>query len=200
MNCGVYMRKLQAGQTKIFASQNGQDASQVTFKNQAKAQTVHVPVPVATSFSKIGGSVGNIVDATQQTSSPKASACVGGYQGVSYGLHNADAQANRIGAAQHCAVCSDAPSSEPYKVVLPCRPFINPIAYNPDATTIDPLHPTPGTKPEAVPCTTSKNMGIVNTDKRELVADQVRQLSLRRQYGLAPKLTGLRGPIVNRNL
>jgi hypothetical protein len=192
------MRKLQAGRTTTIGFQNGQDASQVTMKNQAKAQTVKVPVPVATSFSKIGGSVANIMEATQQTSSPTDATCTTGYKGVSYGLGNADMQANILGAAQHCAVCSDAPSSEPYNIVLPCRPFIDPISYNPNGTTVDPSKPTPGTKPQALACTTSKDMSILYTDNSELVADQGRQLLLRRQYNLPSKLQSLRGPIVNR--
>jgi hypothetical protein len=198
MNCGVYMRKLQAGRTTTIGFQNGQDASQVTLKNQAKAQGVKIPVPVATNFSKIGGSVANIMEATQQTSSPTDASCTGGYKGVSYGLGNADMQANIIGAAQHCAVCSDAPSSEPYSIVLPCTPFIDPISYNPNGTTVDPSKPTPGTKPQALACTTSKDMGVIYTDNSELVADQGRQLLLRRQYNLPSKLQSLRGPIVNR--
>ena len=198
MNCGVYLRKLQAGRKNVIGFQNGQDASQVTLKNQAKAQSVNVAGTVPTSFSRIDGPV-SITEPSQQNSSSPS--CAGGYQGFVNGFKNMNTSVGRIvGPAQHCAVCADAPSSEPYKVVLPCRPFINPIAYNPDATTIDPLTTTPGTKPEKISCTTSRNMGIVNTDKSELVADQVRQMRIRTQYNLPSRLTSLRGPLVNRNI
>ena len=199
MNCGVYMRKLQSGRSKTIGFQNGQDASQVTLKNQAKAQTVPIAVPVSTSFSKIGGTVGNIMEATQQTCSPTDATCATGYRGVSYGLGNADKQLNLIGAKQHCAVASDAPSSQPYAITLPCKIFIDPISYNPNGTTVDPSQPTPGTKPEAVPCSSSRDMSIIYTDNSALIADQGRQLNLRKQYGLPSKLDSLRGPIVNRN-
>ena len=98
------------------------------------------------------------------------------------------------------AVCADPPSSEPYHLVLPCCPFIDPISYNPDATAVDPTTATPGSKPQAVPCKTSKDMSILYTDNSELVANEARQFDIRKQYGLPNKLTGLRGPIVNRRI
>ena len=189
------MRKLQAGRTQIIASQSGQDASQVTRKNQARAQGVNLAGSVPTSFSKIDGPV----SITERNKQGPSAACDGGYQGVVNGVKNMNTSVGRVvGDKEHCAVCSDAPSSEPYKIVLPCKVFIDPISYNPDATTIDPSQPTPGTKPQAISCTTSHNMGILYTDKTELVADEVRRFNLRKQYGLPNKLSGLRGPIVNR--
>lgn len=207
MNCGVYMRKLQARQQKIICSPSGLDASQVTMKNQAKAYKAPEPVTsgdlipgtVETSFSRIGGRV-SITEATQQNVVPSSANCSGGYKGFVNGKHNADTAANLIGAKVHCVVCADPPSSEPYRVVIPCCPFIDPISYNPDATAVDPTTTTPGSKPQAVPCKTSKDMSILYTDNSELVANEARQLDIRKQYGLPNKLTGLRGPIVNRRI
>ena len=205
MNCGVYMRKLQARQQKIISNPSGQDASQVTMKNQAKAHKAPdavtrgdiIPGTVETSFSRIGGRV-SIVEAGQQNATPGS--CSGGYKGVVNGSHNADTAGNLIGAAQHCAVCADPPSSEPYRIVLPCREFIDPISYNPNPTAVDPTNATPGSKPQAVPCKTSKDMSVLFTNNSELIANEARQLALRKQYGLPNKLTGLRGPIINRRM
>ena len=194
------MRKLQAGRKTVIGFQNGQDASQVTYKRQAKAQSNNLAGSVPTSFSKIDGPV-SITEPSQQNSSQPGSVCPGGYQGVVNGFKNMNTSVGRIvGDAEHCAVCADAPSSEPYAIVIPCRTFINPIAYNAGVTTIDPLTTTPGTKPEAVPCTSSRDMSILYTDKSELIADQARRFALRKQYGLPNKLDSLRGPIVNRNI
>ena len=207
MNCGVYMRKLQARQQKIICSPSGLDASQVTMKNQAKAYKAPEPVTrgdiipgtVETSFSRIGGRV-SITEATQQNATPTDANCSEGYRGYVNGKNNADTAANLLAAKVHCGVCADPPSSEPYRVVLPCRPFIDPISYNPNATTVDPTTATPGNKPQAVPCKTSKDMGVLYKDNSELIANEARQLALRKQYGLPNKLTGLRGPIINRRM
>jgi hypothetical protein len=201
MDYSTYMRKKRNTISRTIGFQNGQDASQVTFKNQAKAQSVHVPVPVETSFSKIGGTVGNIMEATQQTSSPTKQTCSSGYRGVSDGIVNADKTANVMGAKQHCAVCSDAPSSAPYNIVIPCGIFIDPVSYDPvipgTTTNVPPTFPTPGNAPGKTVCC-SKDMSQLYRNNSELIADQGRQLALRRAYNLPSKLQSLRGPIVNR--
>lgn len=205
MNQAVYLRKKMAQQSRIIGFQNGQDASQVTLKNQARAQTVNTAVAVATSFSKIGGTVANNMEATQQTSSPTDQTCASGYSGVTNAKTTVDTAATKVLSAQHCAVCSDAPSSEPYQITIPCGIFINPIAYNAPpqnvnngtaTNTIDPTLPTPGTKPEGVCCVGDPSQLYRNNS--ELIADQGRQLALRTQYNLPSKLQGLRGPIINR--
>lgn len=220
MNHQVYLRKKMAQQSRIIGFQNGQDASMVTLKNQARAQTVNTAVPVETNFSKIGGTVANVMEATQQTSSPTDQTCASGYTGVANGKTNVDTAASRVLGAAHCAVCSDAPSSEPYNIVIPCGIFINPVAYSappqnlnagtanatitPSAGVIDPTTgavtfvPTtsPGSAPEAVCCDGDPSQLYRNNS--ELIADQGRQLALRTQYNLPSKLQGLRGPIVSR--
>ena len=147
------MRKIQNTQSRVIGFQNGQDASLVTLKQQARAQSVPIPIPVATNFSKIGGSVGNIVAAPQQTDTPKGqktslevtankvgpptinTVTLAGYRGVASGIASADTTGNLIGAAQYCAVSSDARSSAPYSVVIPCGIFIDPVSYNPNPNT-----------------------------------------------------------------
>lgn len=194
MNYAVYLRKITNTQSKIIGYQNGQDASQVTYKNMARAQTVTKPVAVPTTFSRIDGRV-SILDAgknSSPTSSPP-------YAGVSNGIKNADTAANLLGEKTHCAVCSDPPSSQPYQTVIPCGIFINPVAYNVDtSSTVDPIMPTPGTKPAAVKCSSKNDMSQLFRDNKELVADQGRQLAIRSSYNLPAKLQGLRGPIVGR--
>lgn len=211
MNQAVYLRKKLAQQSRIIGFQNGQDASMVTLKNQARAHqptsafTSTPSLGVPTQFSKIGGTVANVLEATQQTSSPTDQTCASGYSGVASGKGNIDNAANKVLSAQHCAVCSDAPSSEPYQITIPCGIFINPIAYNAPpqnvnngtaTSTIDPTIPTPGTKPEGVCCDGDPSQLYRNNN--ELIADQGRQLALRTQYNLPSKLQGLRGPVVTR--
>jgi hypothetical protein len=191
MNYAVYLRKITNTQSKIIGYQNGQDASQVTYKNMARAQSVPQAVPVATSFSRIDGRV-SILDANN--SSPTSQP----YSGVSNGIQNADTAANLLGKQTHCAVCSDPPSSEPYQTIVPCKIFINPVAYNYDSGTVDPTKPTPGTKPAAIKCSWENDTSQVFRDNSELVADQGRQLALRSSYNLPAKLQGLRGPVVGR--
>jgi len=181
MDCGVYMRKLQNTRSYVTGFKNGQDASQVTLKNQARSQTVKVPTPVATTFSKIGGPVA-ITEATPPTTCSS-------YKGVVNGNTTTDATANVLGAKVFCAVSSDALSSAPYSTTIPCGIFINPVSYNPDTTS-------PGTKPEAICCRNDTSQLYRNNS--ELVADQGRQLTLRNRFNLPNKLQGLRGPIMNR--
>jgi hypothetical protein len=183
MNYAMYMRKIAAGRTTTIGFQNGQDASQVTYKAQARANTIKTPVAVATSFSQVGGGIANILEGNQQNSSPTSAVCASGYQGVSQSQLTTtyDGTNSVIGAAQHCAVCSDAPSSEPYNIVIPCGVWI------------DPPQNAPGTS-TAKCCV--KDAGILFTDNRELVQDQGRQQTLRQSYNLPSKLQGLRGPVV----
>lgn len=195
MNYAEYMRKITNTRSKIIGFQNGQDASQVTLKAGARAQVPSQPLTSSrpprlteTSFSKIGGTVANIMESTQHANVP-TNHCSSGYKGVADGRVNADTTGNLIGAAQHCAVCSDAPSSEPYKVEIPCESFlfIRPYDRNPED------HPKDYKKKENC-C--AKDMSQLFRDNSELVADQGRQLDLRTRYGLPSKLDSLRGPIV----
>ena len=175
MNYAEYLRKQTKNQQKIVGFQNGQDASQVTYKAAARAQQRTTGL-VATSSSKIGGSVANILQAS--SSSPT---CSSGYSGVADGTPNADKTANVMGSAVHCAVCSDAPSSEPYMVIVPC------------VTTTPPVYNAPG----VIKCC-KKDYSQLFRDNSELVREQGKQLTLRNQYNLPNKLQGLRGPVVNR--
>ena len=187
------MRKIAAGRTTTIGFQNGQDASLVTYKAQARANTVKTPVAVNTSFSQIGGRTANILEENQQNSSPTSAVCATGYAGVSQSQLTTtyDGTNAVMGAAQHCAVCSDAPSSEPYNIVIPCGIFIDP--PNTAGIYVDPPNYTSGSS--TAKCRV-KDTGIIFTDNRELVADQGRQETLRQQYNLPSKLQGLRGPIV----
>ncbi len=182
MNYAQYMRKVLANQKQVIGFTNGQDAGVATWKAQARANTVKVPVPVATSFSQIGGTVGNILETNQQNSSPTSAVCSTGYNGVSNGLQTTDATANVIGAAAHCAVCSDASSAEPYAIEIPCGIFIDPPSNAPGSTNSDKW------------CATDPGIKFVNG--QELVAEQGKQSDLRQRFHLPSKLQGLRGPIV----
>jgi hypothetical protein len=178
MNYAEYLRKQTKNQQKIVGFQNGQDASQVTYKAAARAQQ-RTTGPVATSSSKIGGSVANILHASSSLSASPT--CSSGYSGVADGTPNADKTANVMGSAVHCAVCSDAPSSEPYMVIVPC------------VTTTPPVYNAPG-----VTKCCKKDYSQLFRDNSELVREQGKQLTLRNQYNLPNKLQGLRGPVVNR--
>ena len=81
------MKRQSKLRTTIIGFNNGQDASQVTLKNQALANSVKVPVIVETSFSKIGGTVANIMQLSQQSSSP-ISGCVQPVENIPiYGMY-----------------------------------------------------------------------------------------------------------------
>lgn len=182
MNYAQYMRKVKSGQSQIIGFTNGQDASMVTYKAQAKAQTVKTPVAVATSFSKVGGTVGNILQSDQQTSSPTSATCATGYSGVSQGFTTTDATGSVLGAKQGCAVCSDAPSSAPYAITIPCGIFI------------DPVKNAPGN----IECCSKDNGNVLNQVIQQQKIDTLgKQATLRTQYNLPSKLQGLRGPVVN---
>jgi hypothetical protein len=156
MNYGAYMRKVKNTRTQTIGFQNGQDSSLQTMKVQARANTVtHLSnlEPVPTNFSKIGGSVANILETSQQTNTPNDQktaifvapskttsqvVTLAGYNGFASGLRTADMTANLIGAKQNAAVCSDAPSSKPYNIIVPPGIFIDPISYNPNPNTRQP--------------------------------------------------------------
>jgi|UniRef100_A0A6C0KPD9 hypothetical protein len=225
MNYGAYMRKIQSQHTTTIGFQNGQDASLITMKRQARANTVtriSPLTPVPTQFSKIGGTVANNMEATQQTASPTDQSCSSGYKGFASGIRTADMAANLIGAKQNCAVCSDAPSSAPYNIVLPCKPFLDPNSYdpnpqdrNPSSTNNNnwknpPTFPTPGNAPSTrdqlygagvITGNTASNSGKDSVNLAILdaqrVTDQAQQSALRTRFNLPPKLDGLRGAVYN---
>ena len=174
MNYAEYLRRQTKARPNIIGFQNGQDASQVTYKAGARVQQRTLG-PVATSYSKPGGSIANIL----QTSVPTA--CARGYSGVSDGSVNADKTALVMGTAIGCAVCSDAPSSQPYNTVVPGVALIDP----------------PKNAVGVVKCC-KKDYSQLFRNNNELTAEQGKQLTLRTQFNLPNKLQGLRGPIVNR--
>ncbi len=178
MNYAQYMRKVAAGHTRIIGFQNGQDSSLQTHRVNARAQTVKTPVPVETSFSQIGGAKGNLLEQSQQNSSPTSAICSNGYKGVSDGRTTTNASMSVIGAAEHCAVCSD-DRTNPQPVIIPCGLFITP----------------PSSAPGQTKCC-GKDMSVLYTDNAELKADQGRQSDIRKSYNLPSKLQGLRGPIL----
>lgn len=171
MNYAEYLRRQTKARSNIIGFQNGQDASQVTYKAAAKVQQ-RTNKPIATSYSTPGGSIANIV----QTSVPTT---CGTYSGVSDGSVNADKTALVMGTAVGCAVCSDAPSSEPYNVVVPGVMLIDP----------------PKNAVGVLKCC-KKDYSQLFRNNNELTAQQGKQSQLRVQYNLPNKLQGLRGPII----
>jgi hypothetical protein len=179
MNYAEYLRRQSKNQSKIIGFQNGQDASQVTYKAAAHALAKTNTVGVATSFSQIGGSIASITQPTQSTTSPNATVCASGYRGVANGLANADTTAAVLGAAVHCAVCSDAPSSAPYATVVPCVAPLEDIKNAPGVTKC---------------C--KKDYSQLFRNNSEITRQQGLQAELRIRHNLPNKLQGLRGPIV----
>lgn len=182
MNYAQYMRKVQAGQSRVIGYQNGQDASMVTMKAQARSATVKTPVSVATNFSKAGGGVANTMEPLQQTAAGDVS-IVGGTVGVS-GVGPTtvanNGAASVIAAAQNATVFSEASSSAPYQIVIPCGVWIAP----------------PQNAPGVAKCC-KKDMSQLYRNNSELVVNQGKQLALRTSYGLPNKLQGLRGAVMN---
>ena len=178
------MRKVAANQQRIIPFQNGQDASMVTLKAQAKAISRIVPEPVPTQFSQIGGTIGNIMEQSQQNSSPTSQVCSSGYQGTAGGLFQtggfpvADRSGGILLKAQGCAVCADVPSSNPRAIVIPCCEFIDPV-YNAPGQQSCCLKP-----------------GIKYTDKESYWQEKAREADLRNEFNLPHKLQGLRGAVV----
>ena len=188
MNSSDYLRRKLKNRTTTIGFQNGQDSSLQTMKVQARATKVVGVNAVATNASKIGGSIGNISQINGVTNVPTTEVCSSGYTSVAGNTQTGgylirDATANRIIGAQSCAVCSDAPSSEPYNIVLPC---------------VEPL-PDIKNAPGNMECC-GKDMGQLYRNNNELVADQGRQAALRTAYNLPKKLQGLRGPIINNRI
>ena len=184
MNSSDYLRRKLKNRTTTIGFQNGQDSSLQTMKVQARATNVLGANAVATNASKIGGSIGNIME--NGVSNVPTEVCASGYSSVSGngqsgGYLIRDSTANRIIGAQGCAVCSDAPSSAPYNIVLPC------------VTPLEDVKNAPG---NTACCT--KDMSQLYRNNSELIADQGRQLSLRNSYNLPNKLQGIRGPVMNR--
>ena len=171
MNYAEYLRRKTKNQAKIIGFQNGQDATQVTYKAAARAQGKTNTVGVATSYSQIGGSIANIA--------PIENACASGYSGVANGLVNADTTAAVIGVAVHCAVCSDAPSSAPYATVVPC------------VTPLEDIKNAPG----VTKCCKGDYSQLFRNNS-EITRQQGLQSALRIRQNLPNKLQGLRGPIV----
>lgn len=178
MNYAQYMRKIAAGQKKVIGFQNGQDSSLQTHRVNALSQSVKTPISVNTSFSQVGGSIGNILQTSQQTCTPTSSVCVTGYNGVSDGRTTTNAIGSVLVASEHCAVCSD-DRSKPYSIEIPCCTFIDPVKNAPGQTKC---------------C--KKDMSILYTDNSELKADLGRQSDLRKYYNLPSKLQGLRGAVI----
>jgi hypothetical protein len=184
MNYAQYMRKVAANQQRIIPFQNGQDASMVTLKAQAKVMTRVVPQPVPTQFSQVGGTIANIMEQNQQTNSPTSQVCSSGYQGTAGGLSQtggfpiADRSGGLLLKAQGCAVCSDVPSSEPRAIVIPCCGFIDPV-YNAPGQEKCCLKP-----------------GIKFSDKEPYWNQKALEADLRNSYNLPHKLQGLRGAVV----
>jgi hypothetical protein len=176
MNYAEYLRKQTKAQSKIIGFKNGQDASAVTYKSQALASSSTNFTPIATTQSKIGGSIANIAVPSVPTDGTR-----GAYVGVANGLTNADRSAALIGAAIKCAACSDAPSSAPYTVVVPCVTFLEPVKNAPGETQC---------------CT--KDYSQLFRDNNEITRQQGLQLGLRNKFNLPNKLQGLRGPVLNR--
>ena len=176
MNYAEYLRKQSKGQSKIIGFKNGQDASAVTYKAQAIASSPTNFSTIATTHSKIGGSVANIAVPSVTTVATR-----GAYSGVANGLNNADRSAALIGAALNCAACSDAPSSAPYNIVVPCVTFLEPVKNEPGVTKC---------------C--KKDYSQLFRDNQEITRQQGLQLGLRNQFNLPNKLQGLRGPVMNR--
>lgn len=184
MNSSDYLRRKLKNRTTTIGFQNGQDSSLQTMKVQARATSVLTANAVATNGSKIGGSIGNIMENNGVTNVP-TEACSSGYNSVAGytqtgGYLIRDATANRILGAQGCAVCSDAPSSAPFNIVLPC------------VTPLEDVKNAPG---NTVCCNKDKSQLYRNNS--ELIADQGRQSAFRTSYNLPNKLQGLRGPVLN---
>ena len=186
MDYSQYMRRLKAGQSRFIGFQNAQAASVVTMKAQARASTTTKPVAVPTTFSKPGGSVGNILGGRQTGDTSSASDVYAGVSGIGPTTIANNGSASVIAAAQHCAVCSDAPSSAPYQTTFPCANTTTNVCF------IDPPKNAPG----KMTCC-SKDASQLLRDNSELIKTQGKQLSLRNQYGLPNKLQGLRGAIMN---
>ena len=120
MNYGEYMRRKEQSLSKVVGRQYGQEASQITLRNQAIATTVTLTSFLSTNVGFTG------VPLTTQTSDPNS--CLR----VSNGLKNADARQNLIGFAQ-MATLSVNPN--PNVTVIPCTPLLSTIKNAPSSQT-----------------------------------------------------------------
>lgn len=163
------MRRKERSLSKVIGFQHGQDASQVTLKNQA-LNTTFTTTSFLSSYTGFTGNGFVGVPLTVKTSDPNS--CTR----VSNGLKNADTRQNLIGYSQMTTISQN---QKPNVTVLPCIPQLSTITN----------------APSSQPCLVSP--GIIFSDPTELIADQGRQAALRSQYNLPSKLQGLRGPVAN---
>jgi len=178
MNQSEYLRRKTNGISKTIGFQNGQDASQVTLKARAIAASVPVPVPVA----RVGSGPADIMKISAPNPNGICEAPVGSVGTTqSGGFLITDQTGNLIASAQHCAVCSDPPSSEPFNIVIPC------------GINLPPLTLTPGV---AKCC--GKDTSQLFRDNSELVRNQGLQAALKVRYNAPNNLKGLRGAVVVR--
>jgi hypothetical protein len=193
MNYASYYRQKEKGAQRILGYQNGQDASQVTYARQAM---VNSPEPVfnssslikgsvATNFSRIGGSIANILEASRQNNSPIDPSCTTGVQGVMNGLKNTDTAALLIGNKQYAALNQTICSPAPYQIVIPCSPYYDPqvtmsTVAGPNKITIN----APGV--QQCPCTMDGSQLYRNNS--ELIRNQGLQETINLKYNL-PKRT-----------
>ena len=169
MNYGEYMRKKEQSLSKVIGYQRGQDASQITLKNQALATTFTLTSYIS-SYTGYTGNGFTGVPLTTRTSDPNS--CVR----VSNGLKNADTRQNLIGFSQMASLCQNMSTNV---TVLPC------------VTVLSTIKNAPSTQP----CLVSP--GIIFSNPSELIADEARQGSLRTRFNLPNKLQGLRGPVMH---
>ena len=169
MNYGEYMRRKEQSLSKVIGYQRGQDASQITLKNQAIATCITVTSAIS-SYTGYTGRGFTGVPLTTQTSDPNS--CVR----ISNGLKNADARQNLIGYAQMASFSQNMSTNV---TVLPCTTLLSTIKN----------------APSTQPCLLSP--GIIFSNPSELIANEARQGSLRTQYNLPNKLQGLRGPVMH---
>lgn len=132
MNYAVYMRRVAGSQKTYLAQPSGQDASQVTLKARAVAATgTRTPQAVEFKQTKVGGAIGNIMQPLQQNNVPTSfPGCADGALNIAKNMSVYDGQATVVESAAGCAVCSDQPSSAPYKTELPCETFLDPVGIH----------------------------------------------------------------------
>uniref|UniRef100_A0A6C0L927 Uncharacterized protein n=1 Tax=viral metagenome TaxID=1070528 RepID=A0A6C0L927_9ZZZZ len=116
MNYGEYMRKKERAAAKIVGYQMGQDASQVTLRNQGLATT--------RTLKTITGNDPSFNGVPFTVSTSDANSCTR----VISGLKNADATQNIIGLAQRSAHKF---SMTPHVTVIPCSDMLSTITNAP---------------------------------------------------------------------
>lgn len=189
MNYAAYYRQREKGAKRILGYQNGQDASQVTYAKQAMATA---PVPtfdssttirgsVATNFSKRGGSIANILEASQQNNSPIGPSCRTGVEGVMNGLRNTDTAATLIGNKQYAALNQTICNPSIYATVIPCSPY-----YDPQVTMSTMMGPNKITinAPGVQQCPCAADGSQLYRDTSELIKNQGLQEIINLKYNL----------------